>query len=88
MNSPLPDKVQPGAGKTQVPSTKVNIPKLDLTKAKKIQELNAKRSTQQLQQTQNPNGADPKVMEKMKRYSEKRKEKKNEFSIIYMSKLE
>ena len=67
MNSPLPDKVQPGAGKTQIASTKVNIPKLDLTKAKKIQELNAKRSTQQLQQNQNPNGADPKVLEKMKR---------------------
>ena len=67
INSPLPDKVQ----KTKNFDTEsknnnningkfgIKIPKLDLTQAKKIQEINAKKSTQQAMPK-----ADAKVYEK------------------------
>ena len=43
------------------------VPKLDLTKAKKIQEINAKKSTQQIQPAQ-PSIADLKALDKLKKY--------------------
>jgi len=60
MNSPFPDRVQKNQKnqrsdttpdlKTKILNKKgpqIKIPKLDLTQAKKIQEINAKKSTQQ-----------------------------------------
>ena len=44
------------------------VPKLDLTKAKKIQEINAKKSTQQQVQPAQPTSADIKALEKLKTY--------------------
>lgn len=69
INSPLPEKVQKNQKFDTTPDLKANnmklgikIPKLDLTQAKKIQELNAKKSTQQAM----PKG-DVKVFEKYQR---------------------
>lgn len=65
-NSPLPEKIASSAtkpDKIKIPPKAMNIPKLDLTQAKKIQEINAKKITQQ------PNMAnvDPQFQEKYKR---------------------
>ena len=67
MNSPLPDKVnlKKDSSKMQL---KKGIPKLDLTKAWKIQDINAKRSTQQAQQAQG-NLFEGKFAEKIKKFN-------------------
>jgi hypothetical protein len=44
----------------------LTVPKLDLTKAKKIQEINAKKSTQQAQPTAGVSSVDAKALEKIK----------------------
>ncbi len=59
--SPLPDKV--GGGLNAIMG-KSPVPKLDLTKAKKIQEQNAKKINQQPQAQNVP--LDPKAMDKVK----------------------
>ena len=58
--SPLPDKVNASANIKNL----LSVPKLDLTKAKKIQEINAKKSSQ-------PQGSqvvqcEPKILEKIR----------------------
>jgi hypothetical protein len=58
-NSPLPDKVDKGSA-----GMKMAIPKLDLTKAKKIQEINAKKSTQPA--PNQPVAGDPKLIDRIK----------------------
>lgn len=66
-NSPLPDKVQrvsQGPSPSNLKKIHVSIPKLDLTQAKKIQEYNAKRSTQALVNNQN---ADQKLFDKIQK---------------------
>ncbi len=70
INSPLPDKVQKTKNfDTETKNNNTNgkfnlrVPKLDLTQAKKIQEINAKKSTQQAM----PKG-DAKVFEKYQKY--------------------
>lgn len=47
----------------KIPPKAMNIPKLDLTQAKKIQEINAKKITQQPNMT----NVDPQFQEKYKR---------------------
>jgi hypothetical protein len=49
--------------------SKAPVPKLDLTKAKKIQELNAKKIGEQAQ-PQNQQHADPKIIEKLQQYNQ------------------
>ena len=63
---PIPNKVL-NLKDNSVFGGKGPVPKLDLTKAKKIQEINAKKSTQQIQPAQ-PSLADLKALDKLKRY--------------------
>ena len=78
MNSPFPEKVQRNPKKERSDTTPdlksknnmmkkgppgIKIPKLDLTQAKKIQEINAKKSTQQAQPK-----VDNKVFERFHKY--------------------
>ena len=64
--SPLPDKITNSAQKKplKIPMKTLNIPKLDLTQAKKIQEINAKKITPQ----PNMNNVDIQIQEKYKRW--------------------
>ena len=59
--SPLPDKVNQSSNMKNLS----NVPKLDLTKAKKIQEINAKKSSQP-QGSQVGLQCEPKILEKIR----------------------
>jgi hypothetical protein len=64
--SPLADKGDPNNNNNKPTMGKAPVPKLDLSKAKKIQELNAKKIGEQ-PQAQNNQPVDPKLYDKLQK---------------------